>query len=164
MTEREVNDESLEQTRLSSDFITVYIGDQLFGIPVHLIHDVFTPHSITHVPLAPAEVAGVLNLRGRIVTAIDSRKCFELPPTQSDTARMAVGIERNGEAYGLVIDAVGENLSLESDRFEQNPAHLESKWRRFSRGIYRLDDDLMVVLDVEKLLEFGQVAPAAQAA
>lgn len=143
------------------DFITVMIAGQLFGIPVSMVQDVFIPRSMTHVPLAPREVAGVLNLRGRIVTAIDVRECLGLPPREGTGPAMAVGIEKDGEAYGLIIDTVGEVLSLHLDECEPNPANLDPRWRVISRGVYRLDGNLLVVLDVDHILDFSRGAQAA---
>src|SRR5690606_21940243 len=87
-------------------YVTVIIGGQLFGLPISQVHDVFVPESVTRVPLAAPEVAGVLNLRGRIVTAIDMRKRLHLPARDANAQVMAVGIEHKGESYGLVIDQV----------------------------------------------------------
>lgn len=143
------------------DFITVQIAGQMFGIPVSMVQDVFIPQSMTRVPLAPREIAGILNLRGRIVTAIDVRQCLGLGAREGTSAAMAVGIEKDGEAYGLVIDSVGEVLSLNLEDCEQNPANLDPRWRQISRGVYRLDGNLLVVLDVDHILDFGRGAQAA---
>ncbi|MGE0611345.1 MAG: chemotaxis protein CheW [Hyphomicrobiales bacterium] len=136
----------------AEEYITVRIADQLFGLPILGVQDVFMPESVANVPLAPPEVAGVLNLRGRIVTAIDMRRRLGLPPSQTKKARMAVGIEHNGESYGLVIDEVGEVQRLSPDTFEANPVNLDPRWAGVSAGIHRLDGSLMVVLDVKKVL------------
>lgn len=130
--------------------VTVAVGAQLFGIPVARVQDVFTPQSITRVPLAPPEIGGVLNLRGRIVTAFDIRGRLGLP--QAGTQTMAVGIECNGESYGLLIDEVGDVLTLDPARFEPLPDTLDPKWRAVSRSVYHLQDSLIVVLDVDRLL------------
>jgi len=145
----------------TSDYITVLIADQSFGIPVNLVQDVFMPQSVTRVPLAPKEVAGVLNLRGRILTAIDMRSSLGLPPRDTGKTPMAVGIEKNGEAYGLFIDQVGEVLSLNREDCEPNPANLDPRWRKVSRGVYRLDGNLLVVLDVDRILDFEKAAGTA---
>ena len=139
----------------SHEFVTVTIADQLFGIPVLSVQDVLGPQNITRIPLAPAEVAGALNLRGRIVTAIDVRERLNLPPRAADEAGMSVVVEHHGDLYSLLIDSVGEVLSLPADRFERNPATLNPEWREVSAGIYRLDSALLVVLDVERLLDFA---------
>ena len=130
--------------------ITVSVGKQLFGIPVERVQDVFMPNSITRVPLAPPEIGGVLNLRGRIVTAVDIRGRLGMPGRE--TQPLAVGIESNGESYGLLIDEVGDVLTLVPENFEPLPDTLDAKWRAVSRSVYHLQDSLIVVLDVDRLL------------
>ena len=139
----------------SRDYVTVTIADQLFGSPVLSVQDVLGPQKITHIPKAPPEVAGALNLRGRIVTSIDVRCRLNLPPRPEDEKGMSVVVEHHGEPYSLMIDAVGEVLSLPEDRFDRNPATLDARWREIAGGIYRLDEELLVVLDVDRLLDFG---------
>jgi purine-binding chemotaxis protein CheW len=153
---------SVENTD-SREYVTVTIADQLFGIPVLSVQDVLGPQKITHIPLAPPEVAGALNLRGRIVTAIDVRRRLGLPLRESDEPGMSVVVEHHGEPYSLLIDSVGEVLSLPEDGYERSPATLDPRWREVSGGVYRLEKELLVVLDVERLLEFGakQVVVAA---
>jgi purine-binding chemotaxis protein CheW len=138
-----------------SDYITMIIAGQFFGLPVVSVHDVLGPQKIAHIPLAPPEVAGSLNLRGRIVTAIDMRTRLGLPPRAQGEEGMSVVAESNGELYSLIIDTVGEVLSLPYDRFEQNPSTLDARWRAVAGGIFRLDERLLVVLDVDRVLDFG---------
>jgi purine-binding chemotaxis protein CheW len=144
----------------SQDFVTMTIQNQLFGIPVLTVQDVLGPQKITKIPLAAADVAGALNLRGRIVTAIDVRKRLGLPPRADDDPGMSVVVDDRGELYSLIIDSVGEVLSLPNDQFEHNPATLDPLWRDVSTGVYRLDGQLLVVLDVAQLLN----ASSAEAA
>lgn len=144
-----------------SDFITVKIAEQWFGFPVSVVHDVFMPQNITYVPLARTEVAGVLNLRGRIVTAIDMRTLLDLPARDKDARCMAVGIEKGGESYGLLIDEVGEVMSVADSAFEANPSNLDSRWAEISKGVYRLEGTLLVVLDTDRILAFDEAAKAA---
>lgn len=146
---------------LATDYVTVTIGSQLFGISVQDVQDVFSPQAITRVPLAPPEVGGVINLRGRIVTAIDVRQRLGLPARKDALCSMAVGIEKDGESYGLIIDQIGEVLRLEPDKFERSPENLDPKWRKVSKGVYRLEDTLLVVLDVDLLMNFDHAARAA---
>jgi purine-binding chemotaxis protein CheW len=104
------------------------------------------------VPLAPDDIAGVINLRGRIVTAIDLRRRLGVSG-DSGRAQMAAGIESEGESYGLVIDAVGEVLKLGADTIEPVPVNLDERLKRVVSGVHRLDDRLLVVLDVDRLLD-----------
>jgi purine-binding chemotaxis protein CheW len=145
----------------TDEYITVTIADQLFGLPINEVQDVFTPDAVTAVPLAPNDVAGVLNLRGRIVTAIDMRKRLGLPTREAGTPQMAVGIENNGESYGLIIDQVREVYRLSAETFEPNPANLDPRWAAVSAGVHRLDGSLMVVFDVNKVLGLKQQGLAA---
>jgi purine-binding chemotaxis protein CheW len=143
------------------EFVTVVIGEQLFGLPIGRVQDVFSPDRLTRVPLASPEVAGVLNLRGRIVTAIDMRVRLGLPPRDTGRPPMAVGIDHQGEAYGLLIDQVGEVMKLSVSSREPNPANLDPRWAKISDGVHRLDGQLLVVLSVENVLGHGPEAIAA---
>jgi len=136
----------------ANEYVTVKIEDQLFGLPIHEVQEVFTPDTITQVPLAAPEIAGVLNLRGRIVTAIDLRTKLGLPPKAEGEQKMAVGIDCNGESYGLIIDKVGEVHRLKQSEFETNPVNLDPRWAGISAGVYRLENSLLVVFDIEKIL------------
>ena len=118
---------------------------------------------LTRVPLAPPEVAGVLNLPGRIVTAIDGRGRLALPQRGDKRPPMAIGIECKGESYGLVIDAVGEVVTLDESAREPNPVNLDAALARISAGIHRLERQLLVILDVDRVLDIGREATAASA-
>lgn len=135
-----------------TQYVTVYIADQLFGLPISRVHDVFMPDAMTPVPLSAKEIAGVLNLRGRIVTAIDMRWKLDLPPAEAGLNRMAVGIDYRGESYGLIIDKVGEVLNLPMAEREPNPVNLDPRWAAISAGVHRLEGRLMVILDVDSVL------------
>jgi purine-binding chemotaxis protein CheW len=134
------------------EYVTVMIGGQMFGLPIERVQDVFTPGTMTRVPLAPPEVAGVLNLRGRIVTAIDMRRRLDMPSRGNETETMAVGIEMGEESYGLVVDSVGEVMKLPDHAREPVPANIDARLGRVASGIYRLDGQLLVVLDVDRVL------------
>lgn len=138
------------QTR---DFLTIWIGDQMFGIPILQVQDVLGEQSVTKVPLSPPAIAGSLNLRGRIVTAINVRACLGMPDAEKTGKKdMSAVVENNGELYSLMIDKVGDVLSLPTNDFEKTPSTLDPLWRDISAGIYRLKDRLLVILDVPKLL------------
>jgi purine-binding chemotaxis protein CheW len=138
----------------ANDFVTMTVADQLFGIPVLEVQDVLGLQRITRIPLAPPEVAGALNLRGRIVTAIDVRRRLGLPKREAGKTGMNVVVDHKGELYALMVDNVGEVLSLSVDSYERNPATLDPRWRDVSAGIYRLKGKLLVVLEVARLLDF----------
>jgi len=142
-------------------FVTMTIADQLFGVPVLSVQDVLGPQKITRIPLAPPEVAGALNLRGRIVTAIDVRTRLGLDPRSAENKGMSIVVEHGGEHYSLMVDSVGEVLSLPPEAFERNLSTLDARWREVSAGIYRLDGQLLVVLEVDRVLNIGPRPVAA---
>lgn len=137
---------------IQNDVVSMTVAGQLFGIPVMAVQDVLGPQRITRVPLAPAEVAGSLNLRGRIVTAIDVRRRLRLGAREKDQQGMNVVVECDGELYSLIVDTVGEVLSLPTAAYERNPATLDQVWREVSCGIYRLKEGLLLMVDVGKLI------------
>src|SRR5262245_50670359 len=108
-----------------TEYVTVTLDDQLFGLPIARVQDVFIPDRLTIVPLSPPQIAGVLNLRGRIVTAIDMRCRLGLPKREGQESAIAVGIELRGESYGLLVDSVGEVMKLLDDHCEMKPTNLD---------------------------------------
>lgn len=137
-------------------FVTVSIAGQMFGIPVLAVHDVLTAQRMTPIPLAPREVAGALNLRGRIVTAINVRRALGLPALEDESSNMYVVVENKEDLYSLVVDSVGEVMDLPSSAFEDTPTTLDPHWRAVAGGIYRLDGQLLVLLDVSRLLDIDR--------
>ena len=124
----------------TEEFVTFTIADQLFGLPVLTVQDVLSAHRITRIPLAPTEIAGSLGLT----------------PRDADATAMSIVVEHNNDLYSLLVDSVGEVLALSPDDFERNPPTLDSRLRVYSNGIYRLNDQLLVVLDVTRLLDYGR--------
>ena len=147
------------------EFVTFRIADQLFGVEVTAIHEVFRPRGVSPVPLAKPEIAGVLNLRGRIVTTVCARRRLRLPEREAGAPPpMAVGIDRQGESYGVLVDAVDEVLKLPDSAFEATPVNLDPRWAAVSQGVYRLDGKLLIALDVERLLDLESASASAAAA
>jgi purine-binding chemotaxis protein CheW len=144
-----------------TEFVTVMIGDHLFGLPISRVQDVFVPDGLTRVPLAPQEIAGILNLRGRVVTAIDMRARLGLPARQAGKPAMAIGIEFRSDSYGLLVDSIGEVMPLRNNACEAKPANLDPCLERVAAGIYWLENQLMVVLDVDRVLDIKSGAIAA---
>jgi purine-binding chemotaxis protein CheW len=118
-----------------TEFVTFTVAGQMFGLPISRVQDVFKPSRITRVPLAGAQIAGVLNLRGRIVTAIDMRQRIEAEQRENEASPMAIGIEAKGESFGLLVDAVGEVLSLQDVEREPNPINLGGNLAALSDGV-----------------------------
>lgn len=136
----------------TNELLTVTIDNQIFGIPILQVQDVLKNQSVTRVPLAPPEIVGSLNLRGRIVTAIQVRERLGLPPAPADTQGVSIVVEDEGELYSLIFDRVGDVMNLSLSDFESNPSTLDPHFRDVADGIYRLQGRLLVVLDIPKML------------
>jgi purine-binding chemotaxis protein CheW len=118
-------------------FVTLTLGGMLCGVPVLAVREVVTDSKI---------------VRGRIVTAIDTRCRLGLEPAPQTAERVALVAEMEGALYALLIDQVLEVLSLRTDQIEETPSNLSATWQTYSKGVYRLSERLMVVLDIERLL------------
>jgi purine-binding chemotaxis protein CheW len=144
-----------------TDYVTFTAAGQLFALPLDRVQDVFTVTNITRVPLAGPEIAGVLNLRGRIVTVIDLANRLQLQSSRDTAARMVIGLELGAESFGILVDSVTEVLSLPEGEREASPINLDHKLGGVSAGVFRLDQALLVVLDADRILDIcGQAAAA----
>ena len=145
----------------STEYVTAMIGGQLFGLPIARVQDVFIPDRMTQVPLSSPDIAGILNLRGRIVTVIDMRCRLGVPQQKSEQPAMAIGIECRGESYGLLIDDIREVMTLPDSMRETNPINLDPLLAQVSSGVIRLDSQLLVVLDIDRVLQVSAQIQAA---
>lgn len=135
-------------------FVTTRLGGQLFGLPIDKVQDVFMPDNFTFVPLAQSQIAGVLNLRGRILTAIDLSQVLDMVAVNDANAdRPAVSVLYANESYGLLTDIIGEVMTVPDEQIEPNPVNLDAEWAKVSLGTHRLESELLVILDVDALIE-----------
>ncbi|WP_020180707.1 chemotaxis protein CheW [Methylopila sp. M107] len=150
-----------DRTDSRRGFVTVEIAGQLFGIAIERVREVFRPERITRVPLAGPEIAGVLNLRGRIVTAIDMRVRLDRPPAGPGAALMAIGVDRSQEDFALLVDRPGDVIEIEAAAIERTPMTLHPNWRALVEGVHRMEDKLMLILDVDRAIGADEIADAA---
>jgi purine-binding chemotaxis protein CheW len=131
----------------------IRLRGQTIGIPVERVKTVFHVDTVTTVPLAPPEVAGLANLRGRVVTLLHLDRCLRLDETIDDRLeRLAVGVEHNGEEYALLIDETDDVIAIgEEDRIDC-PAHVDPGLRELLAGCYRVESEFLTILDVGALL------------
>lgn len=133
-------------------FVTAKLAGHWFALPISAVDEVFLLNRITKVPLSPPGLIGVLNLRGRIVTALDTRAILGFKPSDV-TPTMAIGIERRNELYGLAVDEMGDVLaSIPEDR-EPAPMNLDKRWRDIVSGVQRNDDHLVLIVEVDRLFD-----------
>ena len=139
-------------------YVTMCIDRQMFGIEVKHVRDVLRQQKVIPIPLAPPEIAGSLNLRGRIVTVINLRRRLNLSPRDmvqnAGATNSFVVVEHKGDLYSLMVDSVGEVLTASNSRIEKVPTNLNSSWREIASGIYKLDGELLVLVNVQSLLKF----------
>lgn len=140
----------------TQEFVTMRIGEQLFGIPVLAVQDVLRRQTIASVPLSPSVVAGSLNLRGRIVTAINMRARLGLDDYPHPETLMMAVVEYQHELFALMIDEVGDVLQLAMNRFEKVPSNMDATWRGMAAGVFKLDGELLVILDVASVIDHIQ--------
>ena len=149
----------IEHPAARTGYVTFSVAGELLGLDVLLVQEVLVPQEIARVPLAPPEVAGFLNLRGQIVTAVDLRARLGLPPRPAGEGFMNVVVRDAGELFSLLADSVGDVVEVETVRLEPTPATLDERWKGCCDGVVRLPRGLLAVLDVERLLRLESPTP-----
>ena len=135
---------------MTGQFCTFVLDGHLFGVPVSAVQEVLRAQDLTAVPLAPAEVAGLINLRGQIVTTLDLRGRLGLPPRPESAKSVNVVVRTaDGTPVSLVVDEMGDVLEPGAETFETAPETLAPELRRLVRGVFKLDSRLMLLLDTE---------------
>lgn len=145
-------------TIASDDVVMFRVGSQWFGVGVLQVQEVISAQRVTRVPLAEAGIAGLLNLRGRIVTAIDLHQRLQISRESSESL-MNVVVCDGDELFALIVDEVGDVSTVAPDALEPIPASLDGSWARVCSGIVRLDQGLLAVIDVASLLEESNTRP-----
>ncbi len=138
-----------------TSFFTVYVNDNVFGLEVNEAQAIFRVGSITPIPLMQKEVAGFINLRGRVVVAVSLRRRLGAPPAESGGENVAIGLERGGEPFALLVDRVGDVLTLSESARTDIPPHCDELQARYTRDLYVLESGLIPILDVQRLFEFN---------
>ncbi len=139
--------------------LVAFLGNQTFGIPIMQIQDVLRARSITQVPLAPTCIEGVMNLRGRIVTAVNLRKRISAVGDDSNAEQgMSIVIEHEGELFSLIVDRVGDVLSLDPDLVEEAPVTLNPLWKEICMGAYQLKAEIMLILNTGIIFKMENAA------
>ncbi|WP_108662743.1 chemotaxis protein CheW [Acuticoccus kandeliae] len=133
-------------------YVTARLAGHWFALPISAVHEVFLLSRITTVPQSPPGIIGVLNLRGRIVTALDTRQILGFAPARTDLT-MAIGIERHNELFGLAVDQMGDVLRSVPAEREPAPMNLDRRWREIVTGVQRADGHLVLLVAVDRLFD-----------
>ena len=129
---------------------TFRLDGDLYGIEVEHVQEVLRSQQLTRVPLAPTAVAGLINLRGQVVTAIELRERLGRPPRPEGTDAVVIVVRLHGEAVSLLVDSIADVVDVDAADFEAPPDTLEGQARDLIRGAYKLDGQLLLALDVHK--------------
>jgi purine-binding chemotaxis protein CheW len=146
----------------SRQYATFFVDGLFFGIDVLEVQEVLRYQEMTCVPLAPEVIEGLINLRGQIVTAIDMRRRLRLKPRNDGRTPMNTVVRTEEGAVSLLVDEIGDVISVESDAFERPPDNLSAEARELLQGVYKLKDRLLLVLDTKRTIGFAGAAPEPQ--
>lgn len=133
-------------------YCTFYIGRQFYGIPVSDVQEVLQGQFLTRAPLAPPAVAGLMNLRGQIVTTIDVRRVMCVTNDAGPEEKMNLVIRHEGAEVSLLVDRIGDVVQVDGTRVEQPPETLQGVAREFIRGICQRDDGILLLIDADRML------------
>jgi purine-binding chemotaxis protein CheW len=143
---------------MAEKFCTFLLDGHLFGVPVENVQEVLRSQRVTAVPLAPAEIRGLLNLRGQIVTTIDLRTRLGLPASEDESSSVNVVVRTSDGAVSLVVDRIGHVLEPPAASFESAPDTVPAAVRELVEHVCKLDDGLLLVLDTERAAGVGAAA------
>ncbi|HKJ77214.1 MAG TPA: chemotaxis protein CheW [Gammaproteobacteria bacterium] len=149
------------QNETVSRWVTFTLEDEVYGIDVMQVREVLRYTDISPVPGAPPYVLGIINLRGKVVAIIDTRSRFDLPPTEpSDSSRILI-LEASDHVVGFLVDSVSEVAELKNDQIESAPDTGSGETNRFITGLYKRKDDLIILVDSNRLLSEDELAELA---
>jgi purine-binding chemotaxis protein CheW len=131
-------------------FCTFFLQEQFFGVPVQQVQEVILYQEMTRVPLTPAVIRGLINLRGQIVMAVDLRRRFAMEERPESQLPMNVVVRTDDGAVSLLVDAIGDVLEVDEESFERPPETVQGTARELVRGVYKLRERLLLVLDTER--------------
>ena len=131
-------------------FCTFFLKDQFFGVPVQQVQEVIRYQEMTRVPLTPPVIRGLINLRGQIVLAIDLRRRFAMEDRPETQLPMNVVVRTEDGPVSFLVDEIGDVLEVDEESFERPPDTVEGQSRELVLGVYKLREQLMLVLDTER--------------
>ena len=141
--------------------VTFRVGTELFGVPISAVQEIVRVPAIARIPQSPDFVEGVINLRGRVITVIDMRKrlgqrALNIHDGENKKARILV-VEADRRLVGVIVDEVAEVLRLAEDQTEPAPPMVAGLSNQYIRGVGKLQDDLLILIEIEKILTAEQL-------
>lgn len=138
---------------MKRQFCAFYLNELLFGVEVAHVQEVVRHQSMTRVPLAPAVIGGLINLRGQLVTAIDLRQLLEIEPLAEGKLPMNVVLSTGDGAVSLLVDEIDNVLEVDDNDFEAPPETVRGRARELISGVYKLEERLLLILCTETVLD-----------
>jgi purine-binding chemotaxis protein CheW len=136
----------------TQQFCTFFLKKEFFGVPVQQVQEVIRYQEMTRVPLVPHVIRGLINLRGQIVMALDLRRRFGMEDRSASELPMNVVVRTDEGAVSFLVDGIGDVLEVDEDCLEHPPTTLKGEARELVRGVYKLDERLLLVLDTERTI------------
>ena len=144
-----------EEHASKTNFFTVFVDKHVYGLDVKEAQTIFKVGHITPIPLIHREVAGFINLRGKIVVAVSLRRRLGIPETDETCEKFAIGLEAAKEDFALLVDRVGDVLALPKSARTEIPPHFTSRQSLFTRDLYLYNSKLTPILNVSRLFDFS---------
>lgn len=137
----------------SKQYATFYLNNLFLGVEVRQVQEVIRYQEMTRVPLAPAMIQGLINLRGQIVTAIDLRRRFDFPSLEEGRRPMNVVVQSDDGAVSLLVDEIGDVVEIGDEAYERPPETLRGATRDLVTGVYKLKGQLLLILNIDKSID-----------
>ena len=142
-------------------WVTFRLDDETYGVNVMQVQEVIRVTEIAPVPGAPAYVLGIINLRGNVVTVIDTRRLFDLPPAETDDASRIVITEIREQVLGILVDSVADVVDAHSSEIESAPHVGNEESSKYIQGVYSRGEDILILVDLNTLLSDDEQAEVA---
>lgn len=148
---------------IAQQFCTFYLEKYLFGVELLKVQEVLRHLELSDVPLAPFTVRALMNLRGQIVVVIDLRRCLQLPERPAGQDPMHVVVRTEDDVVSLLVDEIGDVVEVNEESFEAPPETLRGAVRSSILGVHKLDNQLLLVLDTDRVCAVTETAEVASA-
>ena len=162
--ESALSEEEQPKVRRLATWVTFDLADEIFAMPVEPVREILRVETITRVPHAPRPIRGVTNLRGRVIPVIDLRLRIGLSPTELGRSTRIIVVAARGRLIGLLADAVQQVIHLDLDRIQPPPDDVLTVQSDYIRGVYHLEDHLVLLLDIERALVVRDAPDASHTA
>ena len=136
-------------------YFSITVGGDTFGLPVTRVQTIFRIGSVTSAPGGPNDIVGLVNLRGKIVTAVSLRRRLGMPSEEAGSGSLAIGIEHRNESFALLVDEVGDVLTLTAENAIAPPPHIGRNRARFAAGYNRVGGRILPLLNIDAVFDFS---------